>query len=93
MIYNLILDQLYQCGLKVIEANENQPFDPKVHEVFELVDSDESDGMIVSLVQKGYYFKDRVIKPAQVRVTRLVKSEETQESDEKVFEKSEEIVH
>ena len=91
MIYNLLFDQLYQCGLKEIEVKVNEPFDPKVHEVFELVDSEESDGMIQSLVQKGYYFKDRVIKPAQVRVTRLVKSEKEETSDEKL-EKSEKIV-
>lgn len=98
MIYNLLFEQLYQRGLKEIKVEINEPFDPKVHEVFELVDSQESDGLIVSLVQKGYYFKDRVIKPAKVRVTRLVQNDDESSTTDSLEESlkeenSEEIVH
>lgn len=80
MIYNLLLEQLYNAGLKEINVKEQETFDPKIHEVFELVDSEESDGTILAVVQKGYYFKDRILKPAQVKVTRLVQRDEAQEN-------------
>lgn len=56
-------------GLKRIEA-EGQPFDPNFHEAIstEPVDGMES-GRIVAVVQNGYMLGDRVIRPAQVRVS------------------------
>ncbi len=56
-------------GLKRIEA-EGQPFDPNFHEAIstEPVDGMES-GRVVAVVQNGYMLGDRVIRPAQVRVS------------------------
>ncbi len=57
-------------GLKRIEA-EGQPFDPNFHEAIstEPVDGMES-GLVVAVVRNGYLLGDRVIRPAQVRVSR-----------------------
>ncbi len=57
-------------GLKRIEA-EGQAFDPNFHEAIstEPVDGMES-GRVVAVVQNGYMLGDRVIRPAQVRVSR-----------------------
>ncbi len=56
-------------GLKRLEA-EGQPFDPNFHEAIstEPVDGMES-GRVVAVVQNGYMLGDRVIRPAQVRVS------------------------
>ncbi len=56
-------------GLSTIEAKEDDIFDPNIHEAV----SDESDGSdekhsIAKVVQKGYRFGERIIRPAKVIV-------------------------
>jgi molecular chaperone GrpE len=75
MIYNLILDTLKSDGLKEIETNVNDLFNPHLHEVTEVVEVDEGTSeMILEVLQKGFTYKDRVIKPVQVKVTQLKKT-------------------
>jgi molecular chaperone GrpE len=57
-------------GVKQIEAEQGY-FDPNVHEAI----SNESDpnfksGEIIEVLQRGYRFGDRVLRPAKVRVAR-----------------------
>src|SRR5690554_2120439 len=77
MIYNLIFDALNNDGLKEIETKVNDKFDPKFHEVSELIEVDEGENDIVlEIIQKGYLYKDRVLKPVQVKVSTLKKQQE-----------------
>lgn len=69
MIYNLIIEQLMNSGLKEIKTAINDIYDPRIHEVFEVVETDDEENKIVAVVQTGYYFKDRVIQPVKVKVT------------------------
>ena len=57
-------------GIKQIEEN-NGIFDPNIHEAisYEPNPNFES-GEIIEVVQKGYKFGDRVLRPAKVRVAR-----------------------
>lgn len=74
MIYNLIFDTLKSDGLREIVTNINTPFDPRIHEVTELVEVEDGDkDMVLEVIQKGYLYKDRVIKPTQVKVSTLKK--------------------
>ena len=81
MVYNLLLEQLYNSGLKEIQVKVNDAYDTKSHEVFELVDSDTEENTIVEIVQKGYYFKERVLKPTKVKVTKLKSADEDSEEE------------
>ncbi len=55
-------------GVKRIEA-EGQPFDPIFHEAISHEPSDGVEsGHIIAVVQNGYMFGERVIRPALVRV-------------------------
>lgn len=68
---SLTLDTLIKTfernGIKQIAVSG--PFDPKMHEAITQVPSDEiEEGHIVATLQKGYIFKDRVIRPALVSV-------------------------
>jgi molecular chaperone GrpE len=57
-------------GLKVIETKD-ETFDPEKHEAVERVASKKySEGTIVEEMQKGYILKDRVIRPAAVKVSK-----------------------
>ncbi len=69
MIFRQMHNVLIKEGLAVIEA-VGQPFDPNLHEAILSVESEEHpENTVVEEVQKGYYLKDRVIRPSMVKVS------------------------
>lgn len=55
----------------VTEIPVNIPFDPEKHEALVQIDvSDKTTGQIVAVLQKGYLFKDTVLRPAKVSVAK-----------------------
>ncbi|MEX2461764.1 MAG: nucleotide exchange factor GrpE [Paenibacillaceae bacterium] len=64
------LDQVLETeGLKSIES-VNQPFNPDYHQAIMQVESEaHEEGVIVEEIQKGYMLKDKVIRPAMVKVS------------------------
>lgn len=57
-------------GLEEVRPNQNDPFDPELHEAVESV-SDGEDGKIVETANSGWKFKDgKVIRYAKVKVGR-----------------------
>ncbi len=70
--FKMVNDQFYavlkQDGLKEIEAL-NQPFDPKLHHAIEKTsDKEHADGIILEVIQKGFIYKDQLLRPAMVKV-------------------------
>jgi molecular chaperone GrpE len=48
---------------------QGQTFDPRVHEAIEMVESsDHGDHEVIEELQRGYKLKDRLLRPAMVRV-------------------------
>lgn len=68
LIYTNMLNILNQFDVKEISA-EGVEFDPEFHHAV-LTDHDESKpaGVVLEVLQKGYLYKDRVIRPAMVKV-------------------------
>jgi molecular chaperone GrpE len=64
------MDQLLTAeGLKPIES-VGQPFNPEFHQAVMQVESEEhEEGIVVEELQKGYILKDKVIRPAMVKVS------------------------
>ena len=61
---------LAKMGVEAIPA-EGQQFDPRLHEAIEMVDTtDVPDHQIIGELQRGYRVKDRLLRPAMVRVAR-----------------------
>ncbi len=61
-------DVLTRLGVQTVPA-EGQPFDPRVHEAIEMVESsDHPDHQVIEELQHGYKLKDRLLRPAMVRV-------------------------
>jgi len=56
-------------GLQPIESM-GQKFDPLFHEVCSTGESDADDGIIIEELGKGYRLKDKVIRPAKVKVAK-----------------------
>lgn len=61
-------DVLSKLGVEPIQA-AGQPFDPTLHQAIQMVDTDEvPDNHVVDELQRGYRIKDRLLRPAMVRV-------------------------
>ncbi len=70
MVYRQLQDALKDNGVETIEA-EGQAFDPNMHHAVMQVEDDEVESnYIVEEMQKGYLLKDRVIRPAMVKVNK-----------------------
>lgn len=68
MVYNQLMGILDKKGLKEVEAL-HKPFDHNLHYgvAFEECE-DYDDGIIIDVLQKGYTVKDKLIRPAMVRI-------------------------
>lgn len=63
-------DALAKLGVQPIPA-EGQPFDPNFHQAIQMEDTDEApDNTVIGEFQRGYKIKDRLLRPAMVRVAR-----------------------
>jgi len=70
LIYKQLQDALLKLGLQPIPAKGTQ-FDPRLHEAIEMVDtSDVPDHEVLDELQPGYKLRDRLVRPAMVRVAR-----------------------
>jgi molecular chaperone GrpE len=70
LIYKQLRDTLEKLGLRAIAA-KGEPFDPRLHEAIELVDTTEAaDHEVLEELQRGYKLKDRLLRPAMVKVAR-----------------------
>ena len=69
MIYCNLVNILKSYGVIEIDGN-NKPFDPTYHEAIMTEKRDGVEpGMVLEVLQKGYILKDRVIRPAMVKVS------------------------
>jgi molecular chaperone GrpE len=70
LIYKQLQDVLAKMGVRPIAAKGEQ-FDPHVHEAIEMVETpDAADHEVLDEWQRGYKFKDRLLRPAMVRVAK-----------------------
>lgn len=68
MVYRSLLDALKNEGVEVIEA-VGKEFDPHLHQaVMQAEDENYGPNIVVEEFQKGYMLKDRIIRPAMVKV-------------------------
>ncbi len=70
LIYRQFQDALQKIGVQPM-VSVGQPFDPRVHEAVEMVDTTEvADHHVLDELQRGYKYKERLLRPAMVRVAR-----------------------
>ena len=61
-------DALSKLGVEPVGA-EGETFDPNLHQAVQMVDTDEvEDHRVIDELQRGYRIKDRLLRPAMVRV-------------------------
>jgi molecular chaperone GrpE len=66
LVHRALADLLRKEGLEEIATKGG--FDPHVHEALLSQPSDEAEGSVIDVVQKGYKLGDRVLRPARVVV-------------------------
>lgn len=75
IIYLQFLGTLERLGLQPIEST-GQIFDPNLHEAIATVETDAvPDQHVVDEMQRGFFFKNRLLRPAKVRVAKNPKGE------------------
>jgi molecular chaperone GrpE len=68
LIYKQLQDAFTKMGLQQIPA-KGEIFDPHLHEAIEMVETrDFPDHQVIEELQRGYKIKDRLLRPAMVRV-------------------------
>ncbi|MEI3609201.1 nucleotide exchange factor GrpE [Pseudogracilibacillus sp. SO10305] len=70
MIYNQFAEALQSEEITAINA-VNEQFDPNIHQaVMQVEDESVESNIVVEELQKGYMLKDKVIRPAMVKVNK-----------------------
>jgi molecular chaperone GrpE len=68
LIHRELLEVLKRAGLAAVES-EGKAFDPHVHQAVETVETDKfNDQAVVEELQRGYKLKQRLLRPAIVKV-------------------------
>ena len=68
LVLKSMFDLFTRAGLKPLD--DGAFFDPNIHEAVDRgpAESDEDDQKILEVYQRGYHFKDRLLRPAMVKV-------------------------
>ena len=70
LIYKQLQAALAKLSVNAI-VSKGEPFDPRFHEAIEMVETkDAPDHQVVEELQRGYKFKDRLLRPAMVKVAK-----------------------
>jgi molecular chaperone GrpE len=70
LIYKQLQDVLTKLGVRAISA-KGEPFDPRFHEAIEMVETNDApDHQVIEELQRGYKVKDRLLRPAMVKVAK-----------------------
>ncbi len=83
MIANQLLDILKSEGLSHVESLGKE-FDPKTMQAVETCESEE-DNKVLKVMQEGYMYKDRVLRPAMVVVGKKKQEVKEENKEEEVM--------
>lgn len=72
LIFKQLQDVLQKLNIERIPS-QGEPFDPRVHEAIEMVETDAApDHHVLEELQPGYRIKGRLLRPAMVRVAKKI---------------------
>jgi molecular chaperone GrpE len=82
MVFKQLQEFLASCGVETIDAT-GEHFDPNLHEAIAQEENSEvEDGVVIRQLRKGYRLKDRLIRPANVVVSKGAHPGEDSEDSE-----------
>jgi molecular chaperone GrpE len=69
MTYNQLIEALKKEGVEEIDAL-NKPFDANFHQALMMEKKEDVEpNIVIEILQKGYVLKDRLLRPALVKVS------------------------
>lgn len=75
MVYGSLKSILLNYGLQEMDCL-NKPFDPNFHQAVTTESvSDKDDDIVLEVLQKGYMFKDKILRPAMVKVNKIERND------------------
>ena len=77
IILRQFLTILERFGVKPVAAM-GESFDPEKHEAVSLAESDQEPNRVISELEKGYLFYERLLRPAKVLVSKAPPEKETE---------------
>lgn len=81
MVQKQLEDFLTDQGVKTVEINPGDKFDPNLHDAMSQEESAEiEEGCVIRVMRKGYMMGDRLLRPANVVVSGKEPAEEAEES-------------
>jgi molecular chaperone GrpE len=85
IIHRQLQDILARQGLSEVESL-GKPFDPHLHQAVSHVETDaQPEDTVVEVFQKGYLFRDRLLRPAMVSVARAPERSVRSSGDEELL--------
>jgi len=70
MVFKQLQEFLASCGVETVDATGHH-FDPNVHEaIAQEQNAEVAEGFVIRQLRKGYRLKDRLIRPANVVVSK-----------------------
>lgn len=82
MVYDDLGDTLKRYGLKEVEALD-KPLDPNIHQAVMVEHADgKEDDIILEVFNKGYQLKEKLIRPAMVKVNKKESKEKENDKNE-----------
>lgn len=87
MIYNQMVNSLEAEGVKEIMPKVGEKFDHNSMQAVDVVEGEEDD-LVMKVSTKGYFLKDRLVRPAMVVVSKKKKEEENKKESEEVEDTS-----
>ncbi len=80
LLHKQMMDTLQRLGVTPLQTT-GQPFDPHLHEALSRLErSDHEENTVVQELRRGYLFKDRLLRPAQVVVSTRPRNVDTSEA-------------
>lgn len=67
MLHKNLIETLKEHHFEIYEPQIGESFDPYLHEPY-VVEEDEEPGKVLGTVKKGYKLKDKIVRPAKVKV-------------------------
>jgi molecular chaperone GrpE len=77
IILRQFLTILERFGVKPVAAM-GESFDPEKHEAVSLAESDQEPNRVISELEKGYLFHERLLRPAKVLVSKALPEKKTE---------------
>ncbi len=82
MILKNFLSTLEEHNVKFYEPKEEEDFDPIHHDPLLVEDENAPEGKVLAVINKGFKYKDKVIRPSKVKIKKVTEESNDEEKSD-----------